>query len=61
MSDSNNWADSQHEKLNRIHTLLDEIIDSHRKMQSLLLEATIKSQTERGVREIENFLKPETN
>ncbi len=56
MSDSNRWADAQHEKLNRINDLLNEIIDTHKKMQSLLSESVIKSQTERGLREIESFL-----
>ncbi|NCO66360.1 MAG: hypothetical protein COW32_09675 [Candidatus Aquicultor secundus] len=59
MSDSNSWTDAQHEKLNRIHDLLNEIIDTHKKMQSLLSESIIKSQTERGLQEIENFLQSE--
>lgn len=58
MSDSNAWANAQNEKLNRINDLLNEIVDAHHKMQSLLSEAIIKSQAERGLKEIENFLKP---
>lgn len=61
MSDINRWADSQHDKLNRIEDLLNEIINNHKRMQTLLSEAFIKSQTERGVKEIENFLKQNDN
>ena len=56
MSDSNNWADAQQEKLERINELLNEIISTHKKMQSLLTEAAIKTQVERGLKEIECFL-----
>lgn len=58
MSDIGNWADSQQEKLNRIHDLVNEIMDNHLKMQQLLSEAIIKCQTERGLRDIEDFLNP---
>jgi len=61
MSDINRWADSQHDKLNRIEDLLDEIVNNHKRMQALLSEAFVKSQTERGVKEIENFLKQNDN
>ncbi|MDI6716764.1 MAG: hypothetical protein QME63_07460 [Actinomycetota bacterium] len=56
MSDFREWADSQNKKLDRIKDLLNEIIEAHEKMQLLLSEATIRSQIERGVKEIEDFL-----
>lgn len=59
MSDSNTWADEQQKKLDRVNELLDEIVENHKKMQSLLSETILKSQTERGLKEIERFL--ETN
>ena len=57
MANPDNWAESQDEKIKRIHILLDEIIASHEKMQQLLKEAFIKYHTERGLEEIEAFLK----
>jgi len=56
MSAHHSWADSQYEKLNRVHELLNEIADLHKRMQSLLLEEIIKSQAARGVKDIEDFL-----
>lgn len=57
MLDSDSWADSQHEKLERIRTLLNELADNHARMQQLLRDAFIKVQAERGIDEIEAFLK----
>jgi len=56
MSDSKDWADAQQEKLDRVTELLNEVVYTHKKMQTLLLEATIKSKAERGLRDIEHFL-----
>lgn len=56
MDDVDSWADAQQRKFDRIHELLNEIVYTHKKMQSLLSEATIKSQAERGLEQIEHFL-----
>ncbi len=57
MIDEDDWASAQDEKINRINNLLDEVIANHGKMQRLLKDAFIKYQTERGLEEIEAFLR----
>lgn len=56
MNDYDAWADAQNEKLERIKDLLHDIVYTHQKMQSLLNEAMIKCQTERGFRDLERYL-----
>ncbi|MDI6817565.1 MAG: hypothetical protein QME41_10340 [Actinomycetota bacterium] len=56
MSDYDAWADAQNQKLDRIKYLLHEIIYTHEKMQSLLNDALVKCQADRGLKDIERYL-----
>jgi len=56
MSDYDGWVDAQNAKLERIKKLLHEIAYTQQKMQSLLNEATIKCQAERGLKDLEHYL-----
>lgn len=59
MSDDQALANSIDKRFEKIHQLLDEVIECHARMQELLSEAIIKAQTDRGVHDIECFLNPD--
>jgi hypothetical protein len=56
MNDHDAWADAQHQKIERIKNLLHEIVYTHEKMHSLLNDAMVKCQSDRGLKDIERYL-----
>ncbi|MBS3909439.1 MAG: hypothetical protein KGZ93_07415 [Actinobacteria bacterium] len=56
MSDYDAWADAQNQKLDKIKNLLHEIVYTHEKMQSIISEAIVKCQADRGLKDIERYL-----